>query len=258
MDVLLFKALASVTIFSVALFFGNVPFWVTSYHQARLLLYYGEFFARGIFLGMGLIHFLPDALKELTSINPEMSYFWVFSVCAITLLIIQFLEDGINQRYAYRFQETRAIPYVLTAVLSVHSFIEGGALGLSGEWSHVVMVFIAIIVHKGGETFALAMSMIRAQVKWQQARRMIVIFSMITPIGIFFGAFFNELVEITGNNALLFTQGIFNAMAAGTFIYLGVSHRDCRLSDHQHSLLSANALLGLGIVVMIFAAWWLD
>ena len=102
-------------------------------------------------------------------------------------------------------------------MLSVHSVIAGMALGLQPEAAAVLVVMFGILFHKGSAAFALIVTAHAAgnRALWQT----LAFFSVMTPLGILLGTVAGEVLE--GRAAILF-EGSFNAIAAGTFIYVAV------------------------------------
>ena len=78
---------------------------------------------------------------------------------------------------------------------------------------------MAIIAHKGSAAFALGISMRKAHFEKQLHFKIISLFSIITPIGIIFGSTLSKIFENTISGEL---EGVFDSMAAGTFIYVSI------------------------------------
>ena len=135
-------------------------------------------------------------------------------------------------------------PLVLLVVLSVHSVISGIALGIEAELAASVLVMIAILSHKGSAAFALIVSVQAAGADRRRLLRVLTIFVVMTPLGILFGTAASEVFE--GDTALL-VEGTFNALAAGTFIYvaiLDVIDAEMYRSDDQVAHYVRSSLLG--------------
>ena len=120
-------------------------------------------------------------------------------------------------------------------MLSVHSIMLGAALGLAHHNSMIIMLFLAIITHKWAESFAIAVQLNKSSMSRKTSMLFFFIFSLMTPIGIYFGWYFGHGIE---------TNSVFDpiliAASAGTFLYLGTLHglercvmveRCCNLRD---------------------------
>lgn len=107
-------------------------------------------------------------------------------------------------------------PYVLLIGLGVHSLFEGIALGIKNEMDSVLLLTIAIVMHKGAAGMALGTSMAKAfPNRDNHVIFLLFLFAIFTPIGVIFGwavSTSSPIVEIT-----------FNCFAAGTFIYIACS-----------------------------------
>jgi zinc transporter 1/2/3 len=106
--------------------------------------------------------------------------------------------------------------YILLIALSVHSVLEGIAVGVQITIESAVELMIAILIHKLVESLALGVSFAKSNAKKHQSIIMMLIFGLATPIGVLIGM---ALISTSINGI----DGIFNALAAGTFLYVGAS-----------------------------------
>ena len=246
-SLLTLKFLAALAILAVAVAGGIIPILATRRQASRRLLSLGNAVAGGIFLGAGFLHLLPEsdeALQELFEyrLAPLLA---VAGVC-ILLFIDRVVFDAIRPHETTRARgQTRPIhTHVLLIVLSIHSVIAGIALGLEGEVAASVLVMLAILFHKGSAAFALVVSVLASGVKAQQAKPILATFSLMTPIGIAIGAGSTTLME---GPAAVLVAGCFNALAAGTFIYVGildVIHEEMSTFDDRLAHFTRSALMG--------------
>ncbi len=207
----------------------------------------GEAFASGIFLGTALFHMLPEAISQFSQLHSVYPLAEV--VCAGSFLFMLFLER-LSLTHS-PIQTKHSIPYIITLILIIHALIEGAALGIGTTLSEVILLFIAIFVHKASERFALCMSLIRSQLPFVRIIIMISIFAVMTPIGIALG---NMLT--LGDNSTL-TAAWFNAIAAGTFLYISTLHH---VHFHQHAEDARGMMeffcLAIGTAAMAVIAVW--
>ena len=244
---LAFKALAALAILAVAIAGGIFPILATRHRKSKRFLSLGNALAGGIFLGAGFLHLLPEsdeALQELFEygLAPLLA---VAGVCVL-LFIDRVVFDSIRpHETAQEAGTTRPVyTHVLLIVLSIHSIIAGIALGLEGEVAASVLVMLAILFHKGSAAFALVVSVLASGVKAKQARPVLVTFSLMTPIGIALGAGATSLME---GPAATLVAGCFNALAAGTFIYVGildVIHEEMSSFEDRIAHFTRSALMG--------------
>lgn len=107
---------------------------------------------------------------------------------------------------------------VLFAALSIHSIFEGIALGVTNNFSATLNIMIGLLFHKGPAAVSLGISFsknFKDEKKLKCAKIMIVLFAIMTPIGIVVG------ILLKSTNAIV--EVIFSCIAGGTFIYIAAS-----------------------------------
>jgi zinc transporter 1/2/3 len=236
-----FKITAAFIIFLIALLGGLWPFVKKSKKEFEFPV--GESFASGIFLGAGLLHMLPDSARDFS--NAGFHYpiaFLIASLGFLTLLFLEHLSNAIKNHIA-----------LLTLVmLSIHSLLEGAAVGLSSSLITSFMIFVAIIAHKGAASFALAINLNRSKLSQPVLWIGFGLFALMTPLGIFGGDWVNSTTQF---NVLL--APTFTALAAGTFLYIGTLHGLGRASLIQHCCnIKEFMVMLLGFSLMAVVAMW--
>ncbi|MEI8055236.1 MAG: ZIP family metal transporter, partial [bacterium] len=113
------------------------------------------------------------------------------------------------------------------------------------------MIFFAVIAHKGSESFALAVNLRHYNLSIKNIQKIITIFSFITPLGIFVASLVMYTLQTSTGNILGAT---LNAVAAGTFLYLGAEH----MVEKTRSFESPIEILALilGVILMAAVAIW--
>lgn len=200
---------------------------------------YGDAFSRGIFLGAALFHLFPTALHGFQQLNTGASY----GVC-IALALVSFLILWLLEKAAYRIG-------MLIFALCFHAAVAGLTVGLALAFNVVIVLFVAIIAHKGFEMFALTLKS-KPHLSAKALRVLIFLFSWVTPLGIVLAGFADTLLK-TSLDSLL-TAG-FSAFAAGTFLYIGLLHK------HQDNGYAGQPALvyswfGIGAAIMAIIAIW--
>ena len=219
-SLLAIKIAAVFAILAVAAVGGTIPILATRHHASHRFFSLGNSLAGGIFLGAGFIHLLPEAAELLGSVveYPLAPLLAAFGVALLLLIDRVVLETraGSDQDKA----KSRPIyPYVLLVVLSIHSATAGVALGLQSETVTSLLVIVAILCHKGSAGFALVVSMVAARAERRKLWTVLAIFASMTPLGIVLGTIASGLLE---GPAAVLVEGSFNALAAGTFIYIAI------------------------------------
>lgn len=260
MSVETFKIVALVAIFITGLTGGLLARILSTSKKSEMIFTMGNAFAGGVFLGAGIIHMLPDAREGFEVLLGEAAYPWFALLCAIGFLLILFLEkvcflhDHKDGPLAKASPEKKLLyPYVLLLILSIHSIITGVALGTESRILQAAVIMIAVLAHKGTAAFALGVSMLRTSMSLSRFTRLIIFFSCTTPLGILLGIWVMSVV--TGRTAQAF-EALFDALAAGTFLYVAVVDIIDVEFSHHHSQLLKFTLVALGVGVMAVVAIW--
>lgn len=248
-----YKAFAALLIFLVSIASSFYPVKISRNSSQANKLEIGEALASGIFIGAAFFHMLPNAISIFNHLYPTLTYPLAEIICISGFVLLLFLER-LTLTNAL-FSSTDAIPYILTLILILHSVIEGAALGIGNTFTEAAMLFIAIIAHKGSASFALTMTLLRYQLSWPRILTIIILFSMMTPLGIGLGTLINFFAHSTEGEWI---AGIFNAFAAGTFLYISILHH---IRFHQcankSQAMQEFAYLVLGIFAMAVIAKWI-
>lgn len=247
--VLTLKIIFIFTILVIGGLAGYLPIFIPALHSNKKLLSFGNCFAAGIFIVVGIGHLLSDGNEAFrSSLDTDMpipnllavsGYLLIFfvetqifgsahhhkspsqapkKISAIPSTIdkdILLNSDKSQDLELTSSQENQAsaIPGLfLTSALAVHSIFEGIAVGLMSSNSSVITVSIAIIIHKIPAAVALGIAM--EKIKKLTYCILMGIFISSTPLGILIGIFLSSL----GYELI---QGIFLSVSAGTFMYIG-------------------------------------
>jgi zinc transporter ZupT len=243
----IYKLLAAVVIFFVGLITALYPLKKQAKQGHSHSVEFAEAFASGIFLGVAFIHMLPHAIGEFSALYPGIDFPVAELICVSGFVLMMFLER--LSTTTQRFKTSSAMmPYILAAILFIHAFTEGAALGLGGSFAETFMLFIAVIAHKGSESFAFCVALIRYHLTHARILLLIGIFALMSPFGIGLGTTVSLISHSHfGKLAVI----IFNAFAAGTFFYISTLHH---VYFHQRNECSTGLqeffYLLLGLVIM--------
>lgn len=175
---------------------------------------YAETIATGIFLGAALMHIMPESNQLF--IQQGIHYPLGYLLAGLTFLFFLWLEHLSKELYQNQISQ-HAFIGVAWIMLSVHSFFEGSALGLSSDLSVVIVLFIAIVSHKWAEGFAMAVQLAKSHVNFKSSFLLFCMYAMMTPVGILLGYYFQKPSD------QLYSP-ICMAISAGTFLYFGTLH----------------------------------
>ncbi|MCJ8737520.1 hypothetical protein PDJAM_G00025020 [Pangasius djambal] len=211
-------------------------------------------FAGGVFLAACLLDIIPDYLSDIsaqlqdTDIDYPLAQF-IMACGFFIVLILERLVLSCNER---RSEETAPLlpsaghshshshrsvndvessshhvhvdlqahssfrSFILFLSLSLHSVFEGLAIGLQATDTKVLEICIAILVHKSIIVFSLSIKLIQSAVRPMWLIIYILVFSLMSPMGIAIGIGVSEAQLTMG--ALV--QAVLEGLAAGTFVYI--------------------------------------
>lgn len=212
-----FKFLSAIAILGMTLAAGWMPFRKKAQDLRAFHFATGEALACGVFLGAGLIHMLGDAATDFAAQGYHYPFAFLLAGCMFIFLL--WLEhigrelDGHGQSSSPRFA------LLALLMLSIHSLLEGAALGLATTLATGGVFLLAILAHKWAASFALSIQMNKTTLKLSQGIPLFGLFALMSPLGILLGSWVASLVH---TNSLLVP--IFTSLAAGTFLYIGTLH----------------------------------
>lgn len=251
------KSIAIVTTLFAALVGGYLPLWYKRQQRGQALLTQGYHFAKGIFLGAALMHLLPAAEIQFEKAYPNWDYPLMGLVVLVTIFLLHAIEHySINVLGRFAKLSTNITIYLLIFTLSIHSIIEGAALGVGGGLAEIMIILIAVLAHKSADAFALVINMQRRGFKTSIVHPVMVIFACMTPFGVLLGSLINHLAAANDNNIML---ALIDAITAGTFIYIACLEQDDmpELNEASNDSSWNIVSLGVGIVVMAVVAFWI-
>ncbi len=247
------KIVAALSTLAIGILGGIIPLLAARRGEGQRFLSLGNALAGGIFLGAGFMHLLPEAAEALGDVTayPLAALLAAVGV-AVLLLIDRVLFEAIrnNESGSVGVARQPIYPYVLLVVLSIHSIIAGIALGLEPEVAASVLVMLGILFHKGSAAFALMVGARSAGADQARLRLILGIFVLMTPLGILLGTAAANMLQGDGATTI---EGAFNALAAGTFIYvaiLDVIDSEMSRFDDRVARWVSSALMGEGDVAM--------
>ncbi|KAG7341324.1 ZIP zinc transporter [Nitzschia inconspicua] len=108
---------------------------------------------------------------------------------------------------------------ILLFALSIHSILEGVAIGISTNKAEVLSTTTAVLAHKAFASYALGSSMVASQMNERHFFVLVSIFSICSVLGIFLGMVFEQ---VSRNSKDSWFTGIIQAMVAGTFLFVSI------------------------------------
>ena len=252
MHVLWLKLFYVVAIFIAGIIGGRAPARSAGTPRSKKIISFGEAFSGGIFLGAGLLHLLPDSIDNFGKFAGHIDFPIATLVAGAGLLLI-LLFDQLAHAKPDASSESDGYPILLFLVLSIHSIIAGAALGLEGAGAASTAIFVAIIAHKSSAGFALGIALVKGGVDSARQSRTIVMFAVMTPLGVALGTFLGS--AFSGETDIVF-EAVFDALAAGTFLYIAAFDILPTAMAGAQNKLSQWTLAGAGFAVMALIAVW--
>ncbi len=196
-------------IFLVAVI-GALPplFGKWSDRQLHLFIAFGA----GVFLGAIFLHLLPDALTQGSG---DLASGMVLLGFVLVLLIERILLGSHKVHCGDNCDHRHEVVGIIALIgLSVHAITAGFVMGVGMiEPELGLVIFIAIIAHKGIESFSLATIFRLANFSIKKTMGYILLFSIMTPLGALISIpFLKSLSDVS----LAIPTGI----TAGTFLYV--------------------------------------
>ncbi|MFN3230663.1 MAG: ZIP family metal transporter [Alphaproteobacteria bacterium] len=250
MDPLLIEAIYIVVIAAAGLIGGFAPGRLSG-DRAGGGLELGNAFAGGIFTGAGLLHLLADSGENFESALPDAEFPVALLGAGIGILVILAFDQFSRVKASENGPKGRAV--ILFLVLSIHSIIAGAALGIESATGAGIAIFIAIIAHKSAAGFALGIALQNEAATTGRLKRTIIAFSVMTPLGIVLGVVLENVFE---GPAHFVWEGSFDALAAGTFLYVALCEILPETFSSSRNRAAKVALVTAGFVLMAAIAVW--
>lgn len=234
----------------VTLLSGAYPFIKKYKTKQHVKFPIGESLAAGIFLGAGLIHMLGDASRDFYAAH--VAYPLAFLLAGAMLILLLLLEHIAGEMYHHKGTASNSFAVLSVVMLSIHSFLAGAALGLTGSVAVTLVILLAIMGHKWAASFALSIQINKSNLCLKHSILLFLIFSLMTPLGIIIGSFTLHSLQLYP-----LIEPIFMSLAAGTFLYLGTLHGlEQSILVKQCCNLKMFCYVVLGFVIMAVVAIW--
>jgi len=227
------KIASAVVVFLVTILAGVYPFR-RAIKRRSFEFPVVEALASGVFLGAGLLHMLGSSSAQWTALG--VTYPMAFLLAGGMFLLLLLMEHIGREIYERTHQSSKPtcshqateqhycpgdnnLAVLAVVMLSIHSFLAGEALGLSGTFLVSVMIVIAILAHKWAASMALAIQINKSTLSVKTRVLLFLLFAVMSPLGILMGHHLRSMGDVHA-----YIQPICISLAAGTFIYLGTLH----------------------------------
>jgi zinc transporter 1/2/3 len=281
-DVVWFKVKAFVVLLLIGALGGLLPLKARELHSNRdRYLALGNTFSGGLFLCAGFSHMLGEALEGFQErelpVDAPLLYclFGILATLFVEKVLLSYFHGDASDAHGgggggghshvhgllnvdHEIDSTaKSRPslastlqtYMLTILLSMHSIIEGVALGVEENIDDASRVLMAIAAHKSFAAFALGLSLVRGGASNAALVRIVMLFAFMSPVGVLLGALFT--LNLDGDDSVW--SGAIQAFAAGSFIYVALV--EILLEEfsrpHDRALKFVLMLLGVGVMLSL-------
>jgi zinc and cadmium transporter len=233
----------------------------------------------GLMLGIALLHFLPDAVDQLHSIDRAAG--WVLSGFLTMFFVQRFFHfhhhdvpegdpedcchgheeeveinhEHIHHAHTLAAKSAQHLSWVGTALgLTLHSLLDGLALAAAvaaGAHGHVRLaglgVALVVILHKPFDSMAVSTLMTAGGSSRSSRHLLNWVFALVSPIGA--GLFYFGASHMADSNAAFL--GCSLAFCTGTFLCIAGSDLLPELQFHSHDRFKLSIALILGLMVAV-------
>lgn len=263
------KIVLAAVIFCFGFLGGMLPYWRSAEEERPKFLDYGNAFAAGIFLGLGLLFMLQNSNDHFERLVPGVRYPIAGALAMTSFLLLMLIEHVLPTRRAdhmvhveiaegtadvVQADKSSFAPMMLLGALGFGSFIAGLALGAQLHLKNMMLIFIAIIAHKGTAGFALGVSMRLGGLPQVLGRKLIMLFALTTPTGILVGMLVGGLMAGRGEQLFATTS---TALLAGVFLYVATLDILREQLSEGSGHLARWLILAASMAMMLVLAIWL-
>lgn len=193
----------------------------------------------GIMLGTACLHLLPDAMA-LVGVNVGWALLAGF-------LFLYFFEQFVTVHVCEAMGcEVHHIGLAAFFGLSVHTFVNGVALGAGSLSGIAALVTLAIAAHKLPEAFTLTAILLHENYRRISIALMSLLFMSMIPLGVIAV----KLLAVSPESPL---TGYALAFSAGTFLHIAVSDLlpEVHKSSHHRFVILAAFVFGIALTAVL-------
>ena len=159
-----------------------------------------------------------------------------------------FVHEHSEEAHGHDHSGIRSLMLVFS--LSMHSLLEGIAIGLQETAGSVVAIFAAVLVHKSLIAFSMGTNLVHSSQTKAKIIAAACIFAFMSPVGILIGL----LLERTGteNDSITLVNAILQGLATGTFVYIAFFEVLVKeFDEHRNRLTKLFSLLAGFMIIFL-------
>ena len=202
-------------------------------------------FSGGFLLSIAFVHFLPELYESHTPYS-----IGIFILIGFLIqLFLEYFSGGIEHGHIHIHKNNR-VPWSLFISLSIHSFIEG--IPLAGGDAHVhhghlsaQSLLLGILFHQTPVAIALMTLLKGSGLSTKKSWLILILFGIMTPIGLLFGKFFHSSIDLLPMNLLL-------AIVVGMFLHISTTIIFEASENHRFNLVKLlSIIVGVTLAILI-------
>ncbi|MFA6227509.1 MAG: ZIP family metal transporter [Candidatus Paceibacterota bacterium] len=208
-------------------------------------------FSAGAVLGVAFFDLLPEAISlgnkfyEISYVMGFVALGFIFYLILDRLTLLHCHDEGCDHGHSEESKQNKGVFGAIS--LSVHSFLDGVAVGIGFQVSVAVgvVIAVAVLVHDFSDGLNTASLILRGGGEKKKAFRFLIIDALAPVLGIF-STFLFILPEKSFS--------IILALFAGFFLYIGASDL-LPESHHAHPKIFTTimTLLGMGLLYLVIS-----
>jgi zinc transporter ZupT len=205
-------------------------------------------FSGGFLLSIAFNHFIPELYEDG---NDSIGMFILLGF--LIQLLLEFFSGGIEHGHVH-VHEGQKMPWGLFISLSVHSILEGIPLGNELNQSlisshlhhdHGNSLLMGILFHQLPVSIALMTLLVNTQLKSIQAWFVLILFGIMTPLGVVIGLFDLPVLSFIDPHIIL-------AIVVGMFLHISTTIIFETSENHRVNLIKLGAvILGLALALIV-------
>jgi zinc transporter ZupT len=223
---------------------GIIVDLLTSLNQKKIIKILLAF-SGGFLLAIAFVHFLPELYHD----HSEKIGIYVL-LGFLVQLFLEYFSGGIEHGHVHHHKKNK-FPLVLFISLSIHSLIEGIPLTLSENLSQEghdhgsgVSLLMGILFHQVPVAIALMTLLKQAEYKRAKSWGILLLFGIMTPLGLILGYFTQGNIDFINMNYLL-------AVVVGMFLHISTTIIFETSENHKFNLMKLTSIL-IGVVLALF------
>ena len=189
----------------------------------------------GYLLSVSILHLFPELFQHNTN-----KYIGLFILGGFLIqILLEYFSQGIEHGH---FDKSNVIPFSVLVSLCLHALIEGVPLGGHLHQHAHNALLTGIVLHKIPVAIVLMTLFSKSNMSKQKAYFYLLLFALMTPIGVFTGSFFTALANY--HNEIM-------AMVIGIFLHISTTILFESSDGHKLSTQKILAIIVGAIIVML-------